>query len=165
MQSKTKKYTHPTLAEPWEPVFPDLIVTSKAEADKKNLAAMTEKIVALFDHYNISPTALNAYELLSMAMAADHVPGFRLKKHVGRPATWKAGAGLELFKKVWLLADKTGSYRAACAHLVRRGVYKGPTDSLYSRFKETLAKHPASPVMKALHQIRINDLPEQDGNS
>lgn len=152
MQRKANKYTHPALTEPWEPVFPDLIVTSKAEADKKNLATMTEKFIALFKHYNISPSARNAYELLCMALAEDHVPGFQVRKRAGRPATWMAGDGLDLFAYVWNAVDKTGSCRAACANLTGRKVYKGSINTLYARFNEVLAKHPASPLIKALRE-------------
>lgn len=149
MSNKKKKYTHPALIKPWEPVFPDLIVTSEAAADAINLKNMIEKIIALFEHYNISPTASNAYETLCMALAEDHVPGFQIKGCVGKPPTWRAAAGLELFQEVQSLKVKKGSDRAACGYLAK-SKYNCPPDSLYTRYKEIISTHPASPLMQAL---------------
>ena len=46
----------------------------EAQADEKRRA----KLPALFDHFDIDPDAAGAWERLAMALAAAHVPGFRV---------------------------------------------------------------------------------------
>src|SRR4029453_11907858 len=63
------------------------------------------KIGFLFDWYEIDSDAPNAWRLLALNLAVDHVPGMKFineeaKRKRGRKKSWKAGLGAQLVREV-----------------------------------------------------------------
>lgn len=157
MANKPSPYKNPLLTEPWQIVQPDLIVTSKADADSQNMKAAVARVLALFEHYSISPTLLgkdDTFEKLAISLAIEHVPGFQVKvgKNVGRPNELMSGFGMQLFWDVYQKSrERNGNCSWACQQLVKISPYNEyKWQSLYARYKEVLNNHPASSMMRYL---------------
>lgn len=157
MANKPSPYKNPLLAEPWQIVQPDFIVTSKANADSQNIKAAIARVLALFEHYSISPTLLgkdDAFEKLAISLAIDHVPGFKVKagKEAGRPNKWMRAYGLQFFWDVYRKAkERNGNYSWAFQQLAKQSPYNCyDWKTLQARFKDVVNGHPASNMMRYL---------------
>lgn len=157
MANKSSLYKNPLLAEPWQIVQPDLIVTSKADADRQNMKAAIAKLVALFEHYSISPTLLgknDSFVKLAISLAIEHVPGFQVKegKEVGRPNKWMREDGIQFFWDVYRKAkERDGNYSWAFQQLAKQPPYNCyDWKTLQARFKDVINGHPASKMMRYL---------------
>lgn len=157
MANKSSPYKNPLLAEPWQIVQPDLIITSKADADSQNMKAAVARVLALFEHYSISPTLLgknDAFEKLAISLAIEHVPGFKVHtgREVGRPNKWMRAYGLQFFWDVYRKAkERNGNYSWAFQQLAKQPPYNCyDWKTLQARFKDVVNRHPASNMMRYL---------------
>jgi hypothetical protein len=92
------------LAEPiYEPLGGVLGLDSE-QRKARITASWVAKLDLLLDHYEIDRSATNRWELLSIMLALDFVPGMRveavLRARRGRKKTWKAGLGDDLVRAV-----------------------------------------------------------------
>lgn len=115
-----------------------------------NNSQIRERIQALFDHYEIDRTGVNAEIQLVWALASDHVAGCKLhyqNANVGRPGKWTPEASMQLLADVWAqqAENKKTSARKACNDLISTPKfekrYKGQElNSLYRRYSHAIKK-------------------------
>ena len=106
----------------------DLIaqLSEQREASAKILEQFVERVVALFEHYDIAP---GDFTNLALELASAHVPGFQIRfpeeKTRGRPTGVGTGKEfvnrVEQFREILPLADKLGLKRACKIVSARRG--------------------------------------------
>lgn len=93
-------------------------------ANSHNLMGIVDRVRELFEHYEITTARPEKWTQLAMALAHEHVPGFRVVrrakpiKRPGRPVTWSEERLVRLVKAV----DETRSQlnlsiKAACGFL------------------------------------------------
>ena len=116
-----------------------------------------EKLDALFGFYQISPhtivgeNPINPYIKLIIALAKEHIPGFKYKEDKpkpGRPNSWDADDIKRLFKDVaeYKQRNPKHSIASTCANLMKSGSKYGGIEnpeslkSTYLRFKRKLKK-------------------------
>ena len=119
---------------------------SKEEADESINKQASERILALLDHFEISPQGPGALESLVIHLAHKlDIPGFKTvvsgqpAKKVGRGAEWDV-RGIKLYADVDEIVRKEGcSVRQAILnYLVKREEYSTcKPASLHARYKET----------------------------
>ncbi len=89
----------------------------RAFADLVPSTQRLNKLPLLFKHYGIDPKGKDCWPKLAMALAVDHVDGFRIAKRKGRKPSPK-GAEFELWAEVRLLQiEGRHSVSRACALL------------------------------------------------
>lgn len=158
------------LAEPmvYQTPFVILLEPDKAEEiRKRDIEAYNrqykERILALFEYYQIDPSNDNAWAELAMDLAQAHVPGFQVidgsAPHVGRRARWRIVESAKLLTDVQALMDKGLTASAACNILVKRPEYrkegqdeKKAHKTLYRRYQEAkgIYKQSGEPVFLQL---------------
>ncbi len=90
---------------PW-PIDPAIKIDPSLVAKKLELLAV---------HYGIDLNQPDAWRILALKLAGQHVPGFQFKtmRQKGRPKEKTAVYELELSRTVQLVSQKHGTYRAA----------------------------------------------------
>ena len=128
--------------------------TREAEDDKKNLAQMLERTLALFNHFGVPQ---GDYVTLVLRLAFAHVPGFRWRepgeRGRGRPV---ASQDFELLLEIDALRKSKGLKRA-CEILSRRResrCYRMNPETLRKRMTEAeRASSREDNPTKALHDV------------
>lgn len=105
-----------------------------------------EKILLLMDHYGIDREAERKWELLSMSLALEYVPGFQIK-HMeakrGPKTKWNLMRHAKLYCAVMMKNSErkqkhytTENNKEACRLLARMDYWKewGDSDALYDNF-------------------------------
>lgn len=124
-----------------------LLLESQAEAEARTKGKKDdlERLLALFEHYEIDPMAEGADLRLVLALAHQHVQGFKVidkpSLQSGRPAEWSELQEIELLADVWTKEAEGKSASQACAILVKEMPSepnkKKPTGpSLYRRYQK-----------------------------
>lgn len=119
---------------------------SKEEANEQINKQFSERIFALFEHFEINPENPHALESLIFQLVRKMgIPGFKIIvsgqpfKKVGRETQWDVG-GIKLYADVYEIVKKEGcSVRQAILdHLTKRKEYRAHRPaSLHARYKET----------------------------
>ena len=112
-------------------------------ANEKSGEQFFSRVIALFEYYKIDLNKDGAAMLLALALAQDHVPGFKYKdinkRGRGRPGKWKGFKSIELYADVKQLANQGHSDLNACRILAEnpkyRERYEGETaENLHRRY-------------------------------
>ena len=102
---------------------------SRGQSEVKNFEQFALRLIALFEHYDIELAEKGAYRQLAIALAADHIDGFKYKDKAkrgrGRPGKWTGTKSLELYADVKLLAREGHSELNACRLLSKNPKYSG----------------------------------------
>ncbi len=138
-----KPYEKKVRTKPKENIYEGIlnqpIILKGSHSRFEDLPEFGNRVIALFEHYNIMPHEDGAGMKLALALASEHVKGFQIinqsdVKKVGAEAKWKnTGEGLELFIKVRrenLLEDK--SERSSILSICNQD----GQNSTYARYKE-----------------------------
>src|SRR4051812_17909058 len=104
-RSNKSKYTGDLATPIYEPVAGDVgdLGGSKAEAERRTFEQQVRKMDQLFDWYSIDPDEPDAWMLLAVSLASEHVPGMQVRHELpkrGRKRSWKDGLGIELARDV-----------------------------------------------------------------
>jgi len=121
VKSKTRK--QPYAGELLEPIYiPAEDILTESDRHVEEIDRKITKLLALLDWYGIADTKHKWFQL-SLALAAQHVRGFRVvhepPRKRGKPRTWKAGLGDELVRDVESLIGKKKMTREKAIKLLR----------------------------------------------
>jgi len=152
----------------------------RAEIDKHNkeeigraLHESLEKLGDLLKHYEIDPTPddQSAYVMLSLKMAMEFVPGFKVKnvstrRQKGRQKIWDPIKYTELLADVTLLkSEKNGSDSEACSILATSPRFASRWSSFDKRTLENrlvkATNKAENPLMALYDAVRSQVSPEQ----
>lgn len=119
------------------------------EAYDKIIAKMySEKLQALFKHYEIDPSAPHAYQALCLRLAMDFVPGFKPvypstkpENKIGRPPVWSETGGIELYIHIQKQMKNGKSLLTSCKEVCNLPCYKGKKPaSIKQRYYEIIER-------------------------
>jgi|SRR5208282_1094175 len=122
-----------------EPMYPPQLLMSASE--KANWAVLrATKTLLLFKHFSIDPNGEDAWQRLAIALAANHVPGFKPPPaKPGHPKDY--GMDLDLWMLVELLKRRDGlSVRSAVDRIANVRIFEQNSEALRNRYREAL-KH------------------------
>jgi hypothetical protein len=148
-QNKTSpKYTG-ILAKP--------LMAKRGEPDLCSDANLEARVMALFKHYNIDAPDLMPrlpWMKLVVALANDHVPGFRIideeEPKRGQPKAWNLISASRLYADIQQGLEQGKSISEACFHLVKKGQpYEGmKKTTLEKRYRMIVRKKSALPLVE-----------------
>lgn len=157
----TRNSKRPTRPRPvWPDILKEPLVLSDFQTDGACVAALDERIAALFAFYGVAPDKADSFRLLAWQLALSLVPGFRVKFGThAKPDRKGIGGRPPLgIDRVTLVCEvdrikKLRGYSAssACRTLVqRRGPFKGRKEkSLLTKYYKVHGTVRASPVYLA----------------
>lgn len=138
----TKKYTGVLIEPLQKSKYLAGMLTSKEEANELYHRDLGERVDALFKHYNIKPGE-NEWVALAIALAQEHVPGFKFEKakKPGRSKTWSGQLGTSIFIKTQIkLLESNKSLRwsvlAAAKDLGLNLDTETKKNAIYARYHE-----------------------------
>ena len=152
---------------PWGAGGPGLLATDQevSDAARRITDAQFEKLPALFAAHGVT---LGNWSGLCLALAAEHVPGFKLKNKGGRPSKWTAYQQAEFVCDVEELRATGLSIPESIKLVVRREPWKALTeeasiDRLKDIFDDARKQHPMVVSMiaksRAFDRLTASDAP------
>ena len=124
------------LAEPMYP--PQSLMSASEKVDWTVLRAT--KTLLLFEHFSIDPNSEDAWQRLAIALAANHVPGFKPPPtKPGHPKDY--AMDLELWMLVELLKRRDSmTVRSAVERIASARIFEQNSEALRNRYRQAL-KH------------------------